>query len=125
MPLSEYEQRVLEQMERQLQSEDPRLASSMQSRRSGVAGYVLPVLGVLVGLLALVLGAANSQLWLGVLGFVIMFSAVAFAFSGPRRSGTTGRSKVVPISKARTGRQRKGVMRRFEDRWDRRHEDGA
>ncbi|MGO1278398.1 MAG: DUF3040 domain-containing protein, partial [Cellulosimicrobium funkei] len=30
MPLSEYEQRVLEQMERALTSDDPRLANTLQ-----------------------------------------------------------------------------------------------
>ena len=33
MPLSEYEQRVLEQMERQLASDDPRLANTLTQRR--------------------------------------------------------------------------------------------
>ena len=57
MPLSEHEQRLLEQMERALYAEDPKFASSL--RRSGVrqGSRKRLILGVLV-----VLGA--SRCWL-------------------------------------------------------------
>ena len=84
MPLSEYEQRVLEQMERQLTSDDPRLANTLTQRGHRPFGrYVIAGVGASVGLLLLVLGAANSLPWLGVIGFVVMFAAVAFAFAAP------------------------------------------
>ena len=87
MPLSEYEQRVLEQMERQLTSDDPRLANTLTQRGHRPFGrYVIAGVGASVGLLLLVLGAANSLPWLGVIGFVVMFAAVAFAFAAPHRS---------------------------------------
>ena len=67
MPLSEYEQRVLEQMERQLASDDPRLANTLTQRgRRPVLRYVLAGVGVAVGLLLLVLGAATDRPVLGV-----------------------------------------------------------
>ncbi len=70
MPLSEYEQRVLEQMERALTSDDPRLANTLQSSgRKPVLRYVIAGVGLVVGLLVLVLGAANSNVVLGVVGF--------------------------------------------------------
>ena len=127
MPLSEYEQRVLEQMERQLTSDDPRLANTLTQRGHRPFGrYVIAGVGASVGLLLLVLGAANSLPWLGVIGFVVMFAAVAFAFAVPHRSA--GRSgprgvvqsdgKVKPATKP--GRQKAGFMARLEERWERR-----
>ena len=93
MPLSEYEQRVLEQMERQLRSDDPKLASALHGRGgSRVRVWVLAAIGGLAGLGMLIGGAAASQPLLGVVGFVVMFGSVLLVFSRPgrgalRRSG--------------------------------------
>lgn len=126
MPLSEYEQRVLEQMERQLTSDDPRLANTLTSRgRKPMGRLVLAGVGALVGLLMLVFGAAIPMAWLGVVGFVVMFAAVAFAFAGPRASGPRGvvrsNGRVEPTKKKRRSG---GMMSRFEERWQRRREQG-
>ena len=128
MPLSEYEQRVLEQMERQLTSDDPRLANTLTQRGHRPFGrYVIAGVGASVGLLLLVLGAANSLPWLGVIGFVVMFAAVAFAFAAPHRSsghrsGPRGvvqsDGQVKPATPA--ARQKSSFMSRLEERWERR-----
>ncbi|MBI9115474.1 DUF3040 domain-containing protein [Sanguibacter suaedae] len=139
MPLSEYEQRVLEQMERELTSDDPRLATTLKSTapRSGTR-YVVAGVGLVVGLLALVVGVAQSVPWVGVVGFVIMFSAVTYALAQPaRRQVVTGPIGTVSADGAirrPTGRRggggqgpRRGAassrgsfMERLEERWDRR-----
>ena len=141
MPLSEYEQRVLEQMERELTSDDPRLATTLTSTtsRSGVR-YVVAGVGLVVGLLALVLGAAQSVPWVGVIGFVIMFAAVTYALTPPKKRtvgplGTVTASGTVKPSKAGSSngsagstsgpapqrpKSRGSFMRRLEERWDRR-----
>lgn len=131
MPLSEYEQRVLEQMERQLTSDDPRLANTLQSRggRRGIGRWLLVGLGFVGGLLLLVAGAAMSQLWLGVIGFLLMFGAVAYAFAGPQQSGPTGvvRNDGSVAPRARGGKKpgsHAGFMSRLEERWDRRRHEG-
>jgi hypothetical protein len=128
MPLSEYEQRVLEQMERQLTSDDPRLATTLTSSgRRPVLRYVLGAVGAVVGLLLLVIGAAASLVWLGVLGFIVMFAAVAVAFTKPRKSGPAGvvrpdgSTAPRPAQSARKP-AKKGFMDRIEERWDRRHD---
>ena len=133
MPLSEYEQRVLEQMERALTSDDPRLATTLQSspRKSGLR-YVAAGIGVVGGLLLLVLGAATASPVLGVIGFVVMFAGVAFAVSAPRTSAT-GPVGVVdqdgkvtpPRAPAKRGAPRQGFINRLEERWDRRREQGG
>ncbi len=125
MPLSEYEQRVLEQMERQLASDDPRLANTLTQRgRRPVLRYVLAGTGAAIGLLLLVLGAASDQPLLGVLGFVLMFASAAYVFAAPR-SRHSGPQGVVDGEGAvrRTGRKqrtKRGFMTRLEERWDRR-----
>ncbi|MDF9876772.1 hypothetical protein M2316_002110 [Cellulosimicrobium cellulans] len=127
MPLSEYEQRVLEQMERALTSDDPRLANTLQApRRRSALRYVLAGVGVVGGLLLLVLGAALSQTWLGVIGFVLMFGGVVLVFQSPRssRKGPVGTVEadgtVRPAAPSKPAR--KPFLSRLEERWDRRRE---
>ena len=131
MPLSEYEQRVLEQMERQLSSDDPKLVSTFhgQAPRS-LRRWVLVGVGVSAGLTVLVVGAATSQAWVGVLGFLLMFGSVAYAFSPQRGSGPVGvvqsDGKVRPAERRRpVVKGTRGFMARLEERWDRRRESGG
>jgi hypothetical protein len=125
MPLSEYEQRVLEQMERQLQSDDPRLANTLtQSAGRHVLRYVLAGVGAATGLLLLVLGAATNRPALGVIGFVLMFAAVAYVFAAPRtrKEAANGAAKAAAAPAAAQNRpaRRRSFMTRLEERWDRR-----
>lgn len=128
MPLSEYEQRVLEQMERQLTSDDPRLANTLTRRggRRPVTRYVVAGVGAAVGLLLLVVGAATSQAWLGAVGFVVMFAAVAFAFAAPRAQASGPQGTVAPDGSVRrpsgAAKKKHGLMSRFEERWERRRD---
>lgn len=127
MPLSEYEQRVLEQMERQLTSDDPRLANTLTRRggRGPATRYVVAGVGATVGLLLLVLGAAMSQPWLGAIGFVVMFAAVAFAFAAPRAERPGPQGTVAPdgsVRRATSPSKKQGFMSRLEERWDRRRD---
>jgi len=130
VPLSEYEQRVLEQMERQLTSDDPRLANTLTSRgRRSVSRYVLAGGGVVVGLLLLISGAVASRAWLGVLGFIVMFAAVTFAFARPRAVGPAGvvrpDGRVTRSTKPRPAKSRSaGFMTRLEERWQKRRDAG-
>jgi hypothetical protein len=141
MPLSEYEQRVLEQMERALSSDDPRLANTLQqARRRSPLRYVLAGVGVVAGLLLLVVGAATSQAWVGVVGFVLMFAGVAYAFAAPRKKGPTGvvrpdgtvdpqtnpdRSRPgQTATRPSTAAKRDGFLARLEERWERRRDQG-
>ncbi|MFC8732471.1 DUF3040 domain-containing protein [Luteimicrobium sp. NPDC057192] len=131
MPLSEYEQRVLEQMEQALTSDDPRLANTLQSaERHPLWRYVVGFLAAAAGLLVLVLGAAASQWWLGVGGFVLMFAGVAFALlrrkarSGP--IGVVGGTHAAPQSRpTASATKRESFLARLEERWERRRHEGG
>lgn len=121
MPLSEYEQRVLEQMERQLSSDDPKLVHTLQGGTTGVRRWLLTGAGAFIGLAVLVIGAATSTPVVGVLGFIVMFTSVVLAFSPPRRRGPAG--TVQPDGSVRRPKDSKRLMSRFEERWDRRREE--
>ena len=63
MPLSEHEQRLLEQMEKALYAEDPKFATSLRSApgaRAARGRAALGVLGLLAGIGLLVAGAAED-----------------------------------------------------------------
>ena len=135
MPLSEHEQRLLEQIERALVDDDPKFASSvrtgdrrLKARRKLQLGAAL----VVVGLAVLVGGAVARSVPLGVLGFLIAFGGVALGVlnykaatgaveagsspAGGRGSGPSGRSG----KGGRAGRQ--PLKNRLEERFRRRYD---
>src|SRR5690625_7795186 len=98
MPLSEYEQRVLEQMEQQLRSDDPRLVDTITGRRSRRPVHMaLGILVVIAGLGALIGGVAAGQTWLGIIGFLLMFGGVLLA----TRQSAVDRDRKGVVSGAR------------------------
>ncbi|MEA5456877.1 DUF3040 domain-containing protein [Sinomonas sp. JGH33] len=121
MPLSEHEQKMLEQLEKQLHEEDPKFADSMGAdalRRFSTRHIVLGVLGVIVGLLVLLLGGVQfSNIFVGVVGFLIMGASVYYGTL--RRAGhmRTPRSGHKPGG---------GFLSKLESRWEeRRKEQGG
>lgn len=86
MPLSEHEQKMLDEMERQLFADDPRLARAFAPtrtpRRSG--RRILIGLGaVIVGLGVLVLAVSLPAIWLGVIAFIGMLAGAVYAVTAP------------------------------------------
>lgn len=130
MPLSEHEQRLLDQMEQALKVEDPKFASHMVAHpsRSRLRRRVaIGVLGVVVGLALVIVGMTIAQIWLGVAGFAVMVAGGAYAFKpGPQREfGTVQDDGSVTASHPRRPTRNNGsFMRRLEERWDRRRGEG-
>ena len=124
MPLSEHEQRLLEQMERQLYADDPKLASTLRGSGRSLRSrhqVVLGVIGIVVGLSLLVAGVA-APLWpLGVAGFLVMLGSGWWASSG-WHSGATSSSGSSRGQAGRSGARKAGFMNRIEERWERRRE---
>ncbi len=122
MPLSEHEQRLLEQMERQLYADDPKLASTLRGSGRSLRSRHRLLLGVLVvvGGLALLVAGVASQLWLlGVAGFLVMLAGGWWASSGWQ----SGPSASAPTQQQPAkGSQRSGFMSRIEERWERRRD---
>ena len=88
MPLSDHEQKMLEQMEQALAAEDPKFASQMQG--AGLASlqrrrWLVGAVGVLVGL-GLVIVGVNTSMWVGALGFAVMVASAVYAVTPPRKA---------------------------------------
>ena len=136
MPLSEHEQRLLEQMERALYAEDPKFATSLRSASTGRASRGRAALGVIVllaGITLLMLGAILPLIPLGVAGFVVMVIGATLAFLGLRgrpaaaaAEGETAADPSAPPTAAprRAPQQSSGFMNRLEDRWRKRRDEG-
>ena len=145
MELSEEELRLLEQMERALVEEDPKLASTLRgtsfqraARRRVVLGGVILLAGIGLLVVAVLLElSAVIQTVVGVLGFVIMLGGAILALTSARSPGhhpspkvrASGRSGFGVVDGGRPhrpGRQRSGspFMERMEERWRRRRERG-
>jgi hypothetical protein len=125
MPLSEHEQRLLEQMEKALYAEDPKFATSLRSApgaRAARGRAALGVLAVLAGLGLLIAGVATTVIALGVLGFVVMLvGSVAIYSSFQARPAEGAAPTGSPEPRAAKSA---GFMDRIEDRWRRRSEGG-
>jgi hypothetical protein len=140
VPLSDHEQRLLEQMERALHAEDPKFASALQGadlRALFRRRALLAVIGFALGIGMLVAGVVVSQIALSVAGFVVMLGCAWLAYASWRRIPAPG--EIVPVARrkarAATGKGRIGrssrpsgpkqpTMRRFEERWQRRRDEG-
>jgi hypothetical protein len=126
MPLSEHEQRLLEQMEKALYAEDPKFATSLRSTGSASRGRAaLGVVVVLAGLGILLAGMAMPLALLGVVGFVVMLAGAVltyFAFTRGTKSPAEGESAPPTDSPGAAPQppRSSGFMDRMEERWRKR-----
>ena len=123
MPLSEHEQRLLEQMEKALYDEDPKFATSLRSApgaRAARGRAALGVLGLLAGLGLLLAGVATTIIVLGILGFLFMLGGSVTVYSAFQARPP---AEAAPAS-APASPKSPGFMDRLEDRWRRRTEGG-
>jgi hypothetical protein len=135
VPLSEHEQRLLEQIERALVDDDPKFASSvrtgdrrLKARRKLQFGVAL----VVIGLAVLVGGAVAQSFLVGALGSLVMFGGAALAVlnykgaTGAVETGSTPPSGRGPAAAGRSGRGgkvgRQPLKNRLEERFRRRYD---
>lgn len=120
MPLSEQEQRLLDEMERHLMRNDADVVSASDgggglSYRNVVYGTIL----VLAGIGALIVGVALQLIVVGVLGFLAMIAGVIVAVTPAKRAdGDQVRTEQAPAA----SRTSASFMDRMNERWDRRQE---
>jgi len=87
MPLSEQEQRLLDEMERNLyhsEADDVTTVGARRGRANGTA-ILIASAGILIGLVLLVTGVVIRQPLVGVLGFAAMFAGVVLVVAPPLR----------------------------------------
>lgn len=127
MSLSEREQRVLRDLERQLHEEDPALAETIQHPERHLArvsprnigwGIALVLVGLVVVISGVVLGHGNGlvSVIVGVTGFGLAVAGVALIVRRP------------PMLKDAQGKggartRRSTFMERQSERWERRQDD--
>ncbi|MFK0289573.1 DUF3040 domain-containing protein [Streptomyces sp. NPDC090442] len=128
MPLSEHEQRMLEQMERALYAEDPKFATALEG--SGLRTYTRrrvyqAVVGFLVGIALLMAGMVAQLIWVSVVGFLVMLGCAVLAVTGWRKAPKSGERAAAPggPQSRRQARSRRSMMDRIEDRWQRRRDE--
>ncbi|HEX6445839.1 MAG TPA: DUF3040 domain-containing protein [Streptosporangiales bacterium] len=146
MPLSEHEQRELEQIERYLAAEDPKFVNSIRNitpRSRYRRRMVLACIGFLLGV-GLLLFGVQSNVLVSIAGFVLMLLSLGWFVSsvmhmhGGDRADEQQQTRETPgvVSLQQTRRQRKrkaggksrqprsksGFMDRIEARWLRRRD---
>jgi Protein of unknown function (DUF3040) len=138
VPLSEREQRQLEQIERALRTSDPRLADAVRATDPRVhykRRVIEAAFGFLIGVGLLLAGVVVNVIPIAVAGFVVMLACSLWAVTSYRRmtGSTAGR---IPAEHRGSGQKRRaardrragnqagsGLMGRLEERW-RRRQDG-
>lgn len=149
MPLSEHEQRLLDQIERALYQEDPKFASAVRAtdlrthmrRRLRRAAIVL-----VLGFGLMLTGVVTKQYAVGIAGFVVMVGALLLAMSSWKRLGSPGGSsssggsaglhvagssarverttRAKPTRPAGSGSFLAKLEQRWKRRWDERGREG-
>ena len=153
MPLSEHEQRQLEQIEQALYAAYPKLAQAVRAKDPRIhykRRVVTATIGFLVGVGMLLAGVVSKVTFIGVGGFVVMLACAMWALTSWRHMGGsavsrgTGPARGQPQAagpgpgpgrersrrgqaprKSKRGRAAKGsFMERLEERWRRRQQGG-
>lgn len=131
MPLSDHEQRLLDQIERALYAEDPKFANAVRTtnpqvhyRRRIIKSALGFGLGICVLMAGLIVNDGPVTIAISVAGFLVMVACSVWALSSWKRMTGVG----TETEPRRTGRPAKtrgsggGFMDRLEERWRRRTE---
>ena len=135
MPLSEHEQRQLEQIEQALYRENRRLGRLVRSSDPRVhykRRVVQAASGFAIGAGMVAAGVVLPLVWLAVGGFIVMMLCGILALNSWRHMaglalGVAGRG---PAGRRRARRKNRGkagrgaMMERLDERWRRRQEGG-
>ncbi len=131
MPLSEQDQRLLDEMERHLMNNDADVVSAPRdgqtlSYRNIVYGTVL----VLLGIGGLIAGVSTGVIAIGVIAFVLMVAGVVLAVTPAKTAPDAPQGGHAPMSGGSGGAKKPSAgssasfMDRINDRWDRRQGEG-
>ena len=135
MPLSEHEQRQLEQIEQALYREDPkfgRLVRSSDPRVHYKRKLAQGLIGLVIGAAVLAAGVVTRHLYLEAAGAAIFLLSLLWTVVSWRRHVSRTRPPRKARQQARAasaagtagGTRRTRLMERMEERWRRRQEGG-
>ncbi|GAT64830.1 membrane protein [Planomonospora sphaerica] len=133
VPLSEHEQRLLDQIEQALYAEDPKWANTVRisdPRSHYKRRLVKASIGFVLGVVLLMVGVVINLIPLGVGGFVVMLAACLWGLSSWKRMNGFGEGSSSPAPRGQRGGKaagrggsRQSFMERMEERWRRRHDE--
>jgi hypothetical protein len=132
VPLSEHEQRQLEQIEQALYREDPKFGRVVRSSDPRVhykRKLVQSLIGILIGGGSLAAGVVTHRVYLEAAGAAVLLLSLVWAMVSWRRHVARvrpARVKISPPRAAGPGPSQLGwrarLMERMEERWRRRQE---
>ncbi|MBV9847166.1 MAG: DUF3040 domain-containing protein [Kutzneria sp.] len=128
MPLSEHEQRLLDQIERALYAEDPKFATTVRgarlrrpSRRRRLYGIALFAAGVALLVFGVIVPLKLASIPIvSVLGFLVMFLGALLTLSTLTRGATAAEEGAKNIGDAS---HRSSLAQRMEERFRKRFEE--
>ena len=123
MPLSDHEQRLLDQIEQALYAEDPKFASAVRSARARSRvrrSLALCIFGILAGLGLVLVGLISGLIVLSVIGFVLVVGSCGLAVQSFRNK--TAMPVDTRAASAKPARP-SGLRGRMEDRLRRRFDE--
>jgi threonine/homoserine/homoserine lactone efflux protein len=130
MPLSEHEQRLLDQIERALYAEDPKFASTVRgarlrkpSRRRKLQGIVLLIVGAALLVTGVMLPKVAGVPIVSLLGFLIMFGGALLAWTSLRGGKAATGEGEGEASGGPPPPSRSNFSQRMEDRFKRRFDE--
>ena len=127
MPLSDHEQRLLDEIEQALYAEDPKFAASVRSARTrsrGRRSAMLCVLGVVAGLALVLVGLVANLVVLSVIGFVLLVGSCGYGaqllrgrghLGGTESTRSSGGSPRAPRQSGLKSRMEERLRRRFDE----------
>lgn len=123
MALSDREQRLLEEMERQLYKSEADVLSPSegQMRRPQYRAIVIGVVAASAGVALMLLAVILNILLLGLAGFVVMLIGVLFIFSPKQQASAEGAGEKKASQQSRA-RSSQSFSARMEQRWQERGE---
>jgi hypothetical protein len=134
MPLSEHEQRILNEIEKRLLEEDPKFAQQVSSsfRAHLVSRVRWAAAGFILGLAIVIVGVIVMQVpLLGLVGFAVMIGSILLFAQSLRHRATAERASEDPSQGAgpkrgaprRRGGGSDGWWNRVNERWRQRWEE--
>ena len=123
MPLSENEQRLLDEMERNLyKNEADVMSTSGLIRAPNYTAIGIGVVVGLVGIITMVIGVYVSVTLVGVIGFAVLFAGVMVAATVPAKASAADAGPHIsgkgPVA------SQANLMDRLNERWNRRQGGG-
>lgn len=120
MPLSEHEQRLLDEMERSLYHNEADDVTTVGARpRANYTAIALGIIAGVIGIALLLVGVISQLPVIGLVGFAIMFTGVMFAIAPPRRLTV----RDAASGRGDRARRRPSFMDSLNERWDRRADE--